>query len=414
LRRIYNIGNIPWYYALFIGAIIMFWAHGINQAQRVSENALKARNDGEFKKRLSSSDDNVGRLTFYTGILACIVSGGKLITLKRLKCLSGHFIVFILLVLASAWSTYAASKQFDIGFTDLRSDFGISTVFAYGLILIGYDPRAWHYAIKTISLLAFLTVLVVLPQIPNCLTLPYDIYRMYFVYFIAVLIWIAPAPLLAEEHTQAAKPLFVRSIPLFCLILICWASVSRSWIIQSAVCSLVVSWKCRKILSKHWPLFLSGIGISIVLFGVLFSDILLLSYDRLMDRITTDTRSGQYTIFFSQTSLRNFIQGCGLKATYVYHGTASYTHFDNQFMTMIFKMGIIFALGYFYLMIYPALRLLMTNVENKTYPVMVVLLHLLACLGLSVFYNLALFFPIIVVALCAGRCWYLLNHRAFL
>ena len=233
---------------------------------------------------------------------------------------------------------------------------------------------------------------------------------LYFVYYIVVLAWIAIVPIYISSGKFGRLPTIVRLLPLLCLTSICFSSVSRGWILQSLVMCFVAGWRFRKYLLKHLLPIAVIVAVVVYFLGVnLFFEVFTASYDRLLDRMNEDSRTGQYETFFEQVSIPDFIAGSGLNATYVCMGNVDYAHFDNQFITMTFKMGLIFTLGYLCLIVYPAIRLL-NRVKNKdAYPVTIVILHTLACLGLSIFYGLALSFAVVVVALCAGKCWYLIE-----
>lgn len=411
MRKQYTIFSINWYYALFIFGLTLFWALAMRKAQVVSSVVLQSRNKNQMEILLSDPNDPIARILFYLGLLAVLISFFYILKRNRLyKVFTKIFILYLLLIAASVISTIMASFDEEVGFADLRCDFGVFTVIAYGLVFVGCDKRAWGYILKTLAILAYITSAVIPFIFLNVLGASQDVYRLYFVYFIFALAWIAIAPVYINFGVLSHFPFLVRLLPLLCFTSISFACLSRGWILQSFIMCLLAGWKGRDFLLKHVILVSIILVIGIYVFASSpLIEVFTESYNRFVDRMNDDTRTNQYETFFNQVSVPDFIQGCGLKANYVLGNDIEYAHFDNQFVTMSFKMGLLFVLGYLLLLIFPAFKLFNRVKGPDVYPLIVIYLHLLATLGLSIFYGLKLSFTMIIVALCAGRCWYLLK-----
>ena len=59
-----------------------------------------------------------------------------------------------------------------------------------------------------------------------------------------------------------------------------------------------------------------------------------------LGRLTVDTRSGQYEVFFEQVSLSQLIMGQGIGATYSFSRFSNYSYIDNCNLVMAFRYGL--------------------------------------------------------------------------
>jgi hypothetical protein len=126
----------------------------------------------------------------------------------------------------------------------------------------------------------------------------------------------------------------------------------------------------------------------------------------LNDRLTEDSRSSQYTQFFGQVPATSLIAGLGPRATYTFNDQADYEYIDNQFLFILFKFGLPVLFGYGAVIIYPGLRLLLKRGRRSQWVLGVVfLLWTLAGLGLSIYQNITVTPPNLLIILLAGWCW---------
>ena len=402
----------PIRYGLLIAGIVLIWSAGIYDAYYSSANISESRNRKQFETDASGEQGVYGRVLLYPGMASCII-GSVLITLRSdvyrklpLQCL-----IFFFLFTYSIYNTFYSDAKVFTPY-DLRCDFGAITVLAYGLIFVGYDPKAWAYSRYTFTCLSYLTVFAVIPKLPGLMTLSPELQRLYFTKFISILALIACSPIITVNRNINLYTLAYRSVPLLFLLLLSFLTISRGWIVLSSVCVVFIMWYYKAVLKHYVVQLVYAFGITGLVLFLLFHETVGQTFTILLDRIQDDTRSNQYEALLSQIDLSSLIFGGGLFTKYTFFGI-DYGHFDNQFVTMIFKMGLFFVIGYMYLMVYPALRSIQHRAySGDVYDVMSILVHLFACLGLSVFYSLSLSLPVIVVAMCAGHIWYELDIHA--
>jgi hypothetical protein len=137
------------------------------------------------------------------------------------------------------------------------------------------------------------------------------------------------------------------------------------------------------------------------------------SFDSLKKRMTVDSRSGQYLIFFSQVSLSDLMLGRGPNATYVFGDSEKYQFFDNAYIWMAFIGGLPIMVSYFVLIILPGIKAYFRGARGDDAAASVlIILWGLACTGLST-YSLPSVTPYcFLLYLLAGRCLKFLAETA--
>ncbi|MGD0615978.1 MAG: hypothetical protein ABSA69_11110 [Verrucomicrobiota bacterium] len=147
--------------------------------------------------------------------------------------------------------------------------------------------------------------------------------------------------------------------------------------------------------------------LSAVVFGVGLWLLSLAAPERVLalkDRLTEDTRSGQYSQFFQQVPVTSLFAGLGPKATYTFNDRSNYDYVDNQFLFILFKFGLPVLLGYCAVVIWPGLRLLIgAGTQQQRLLGVFFVLWTLATFGLSIFHAITLNPQNLVVVLLAGR-----------
>jgi hypothetical protein len=162
------------------------------------------------------------------------------------------------------------------------------------------------------------------------------------VMYLSLLVWFAAYHLLSTPGT-AWLPRAARSMPLLACCLVAGYNQGRGWLLQ---CLLVF------LLLLARPLFLhetnaaskalkNGILAVLALAAAFF---LLVQFQPaaiqgLINRAAEDTRTDQYTQFFSQLGVFDLLVGKGPLGSYLLDGSP-YGYFDNQYIWMLLKPGL--------------------------------------------------------------------------
>ena len=129
----------------------------------------------------------------------------------------------------------------------------------------------------------------------------------------------------------------------------------------------------------------------------------------LLERLSDDTRSEQYRMFFSQVSLEDLVLGLGPKATYYYGPTdPEYQYFDNAFLWMAFIGGLPILISYCVLIVRPGLVAFFRRKNNGSEVAAsgcLLFIWTLVLGGLGVFSNPALSAYSYFICLMAGLCY---------
>jgi hypothetical protein len=229
------------------------------------------------------------------------------------------------------------------------------------------------------------------------------------VMYLSLLLWFAAYHLLSTPGA-AWLPRATRSIPLLACLLVAAFNQGRGWILQ---CLLVFLFLLAR------PLFLREAnaaskllknGILAVL-AMLVSFFLLLQFyplaiQGLIDRAAEDTRTEQYTAFFSQLGVFDLVVGKGPTGGYSLEGYGSnYGSFDNQFVWMLLKGGFLICLGYTVLVILPGFRLFLRARSERDYAAAAtVILWGLGLAGLSTYNTIGFSAQNYFILLLAGYC----------
>ncbi|MEO8132194.1 MAG: hypothetical protein ABI822_34175 [Bryobacteraceae bacterium] len=124
----------------------------------------------------------------------------------------------------------------------------------------------------------------------------------------------------------------------------------------------------------------------------------------LKERLTEDSRSGEYVLFFSRVGVEDLILGKGPQASYDRNGEES-QFLDNQFLWILFIGGIPALLCYSSLVLWPGVRpfLLRQPSRNRVLG-WIPILWGLAMLGVSTYLNIGTSAENILIILLAGKC----------
>jgi len=190
---------------------------------------------------------------------------------------------------------------------------------------------------------------------------------------------------------------------------------SRSFVLLATIALvlgilLTTRLDCRSLSTR---LFISSALTTLVVAGLYW--ILMMAaperFGSLNARLTEDTRTSQYSQFFQQIPPHNLLVGCGPKAAYTYNGQPNYEYIDNQFLYLLFKFGAPVVIGYFAVVLWPGLRHgIAPAARGSKLTAVIFWLWTLAGLGISVYHNISLTAPNLLIILLAGTA--LASHQA--
>ena len=184
---------------------------------------------------------------------------------------------------------------------------------------------------------------------------------------------------------------------------------NRSWVVIAILALLL---RYTYLNSGNARFNLSGLALKLVWFLALVSLTIFSiawlfpeQFTLLLDRLTQDTRSGQYRDFFDQVPVTDLIFGAGPLSSYSYKDNIHYEGIDNQLILLAWKFGAYSLIAYLLLVILPGIRLLASRLPRpeKGYALLLSL-WLLSSAGLSIFHMITQNPQNLLMVLVAGRC----------
>ena len=138
-----------------------------------------------------------------------------------------------------------------------------------------------------------------------------------------------------------SKKIKYSEITILCLFMtiIAFMISVRSWVLQTIIILLYTTLVKSDGMSRSKKIILFICGIIFVL--SIITSIMPSVFQTFTDRLSQDTRSGQYETFFSQISASSLVLGKGSEAGYLYGTNSNYLFFDNQFIFLMFHFGLI-------------------------------------------------------------------------
>lgn len=192
---------------------------------------------------------------------------------------------------------------------------------------------------------------------------------------------------------------WVSRIGTLMLLTAAFLTLSRSNIIVALLCTFLYfrrPYFARQIKFGAYVQIIITIGIGIWLFGWLVPD----AYSSMLERLFSDSRSGQYEQFFSQVSWWELFVGQGIGATYTFSRFEKFAYVDNANLVMAFRYGIIPTAGMLILLI-NSLWVAFKKRRSQTWQI--ILIWLLATNGLSVYLNYKISWGYFLIWLSVGR-----------
>ncbi len=170
-------------------------------------------------------------------------------------------------------------------------------------------------------------------------------------------------------------------------------SQSRGWLLQLVllgVCVTAGNLRFRKRESQRG--LLSGVRMVSIAVAACAAAVWILQtvepavLDKLVSRLTEDTRSEQYHQFFAQVDPSDLLVGKGPHASYRFESNSAYQYFDNGFIWMLFLAGLPMVVAYCLLIVLPGVALLMKARDSQSFGIgALLLMWTFALAGVSTF-----------------------------
>jgi hypothetical protein len=229
---------------------------------------------------------------------------------------------------------------------------------------------------------------------------------------LSLVLWFAAYQLLAAPKTSLLS-IAMRAIPVAACALVAVYNQGRGWLLLCVLALLLMA--LRPLFLRQQRAMVKVASILIFAAAVftltwfLLQQYYPMALEGLLRRLTADTRSEQYRLFFAQVGPLDLLLGKGPEAVYRNSfNRMSYSYFDNQFLWMAFKGGSVIALGYAFLVVLPGVRLLFAARDESDYAAAgTLVLWGLALAGLSTFNTISFsaqnFYMLILAGYCHAR-----------
>ena len=224
-----------------------------------------------------------------------------------------------------------------------------------------------------------------------------------------VLFWFGAFLLLKPgDSTRHSSP--VRLLPLVVCLMLALISQSRGW---TLLCVLIMggrlfgatdssSSRSKRRHPSWWQL--SWFVLLITAAGWFFAERFSPGVSGLKERLTEDSRSAEYVMFFSQVRLEDLILGKGPNASYDRNGEES-QFLDNQFLWILFIGGVPALVCYSSLILWPGVRpYLLRQPSRHRVLGIVLMLWALAMAGISTYFGIGTSVENLLIILLAGKC----------
>lgn len=285
------------------------------------------------------------------------------------------------------------------------------------LVFAGMNKSIWKKLDTTINLIAYLTAALAIYTIAKHKFIDVR-FNSGPVLLLVNLAWFAGWSLLTSDRVHGWR-LWLRTFPFVAFAFTAVFSQTRSWVLMSIL--MLVAFFFVKSPSRsrdeeaefiRLKIFVS-LAVVILIAGFLLQNELAASYGILKERISEDSRSGQYREFFAQVPLSDLILGRGPTGTWLF-GNREYQYFDNSFLWMAFIGGLPIAISYTVLVIFPGIMALIKGAMGDDAAAASLLLFWgIACLGVSTYSHPSLTPYSYLLCLLAGRCHSYLADNAW-
>ena len=311
---------------------------------------------------------------------------------------------FMMFVPALIWCIITVATDGTIASVVMRQYAPFMIIFA-GVFILGSDEILFQHTIKLSKYVMIIMVLATIyAELEFLLKFGFSSRSkssaIYVFYTEAFLSWSFYA-----FNTQKKRNNIVLRIGTIGLVLAAFLSLSRGNILVATL-SYVLCFRYLDYEKKYkWGSYLK-IVILILVVILLISQFFPTTIHSLVGRLTDDTRSLQYIEFFSQVSFTDLLVGGGTGATYSFKGNDNYEYFDNAYIVMAFRYGLIPVVGMLLLLLSSIVYAFKKKFSGCW---QTVLLWLLVTNGLSVYWNYRISFGYFLIWLSVGK---LLAHKS--
>ena len=323
----------------------------------------------------------------------------------------------VLSATAAIWAvvSYTAGEIFSRAIFSATGPF---VWFTLVFVMAGTDRRIWSYIDPVIRVLAYASTGLALRTLMTSEWRYYSGYSKYTAYAI-LLTWLGGWTLLTATRVRGFR-LLVRASPQIVAIVMAICALARSWTILSVL--IITAFILLR--SREQGSVVSGVRTLImvcvlcaVVGAVVYTTVpqtLSDSVNGLTARVDKDTRTAQYTAFFSVVPVADLLLGRGPKGTWYWKNfDVEYQYFDNGYLWMLFLGGVPTLLCYVAIVVWPAIRALRCDpLGADRAAVCLVLVWALALTGLSTYTLPSVGFTSFLVSLWVGRCHLILAERA--
>jgi hypothetical protein len=342
------------------------------------------------------------------GIMA-VISAGVLAAMKgqygRLN-LSTRIAFWLLQIAGVTWALVAYNWDDLISWKVLGSTgpfiwLTCITVFA------GMERSVWRLLEPLIRFISYATAIIALyTMIAANFTLDERVFSSSARYMV-LLMWFGGWTLITSWPCSVWR-LGLRSFPYVVFVISTIFTQTRSWMLMSIVLLLTVCLISKpKLTHSSWVkrLTIILVVVSILLLAwYLLQEPTSKALDAFANRAYEDTRTAQYSQFFSQVPLTDLILGRGPLGTWDWNGE-EYQYFDNAYLWMAFIGGLPILISYTILIILPGIRAFLNKAQdNDAASAILVIMWGLACTGFSTYSLPSLTPHNFLIALFAGRC----------
>lgn len=277
------------------------------------------------------------------------------------------------------------------------------------LVFAGMDRSIWKVLEPVIEIISYLTAALALFTI---ITTFGNLDERWFsapVQYMVVLMWFGGWTFLTAGDSRGLR-LFIRCVPFLVFVLTAIVTRTRSWFLMSILLLVVnlfflKSEKSEDIDNRGRRLVsFIAVGTMVLIIGYFLKDTLFVAFDAFLERGLEDTRTEQYSEFFSQVSVSDLLLGRGPQGTWFWQGD-DYQFFDNAYLWMAFIGGLPTLISYTILVIVPGLRAYFLGARgNDAAAAVLLILWGFACAGISTYISPSLSPYAYLIYLMAGRC----------
>lgn len=313
-----------------------------------------------------------------------------------------------LVLLTTVILNYLISGAGIFDMTQFMDKRGIGTWICLGLIFVGYDDKRFEL-FK--NLLIFSIFFISAIALYNFYDFGIGLYRSqalskYQVYAVNM-VWIIPYVFLILKNDKRLK--WIRLIFISMGIILALITQTRSFLIIYIITVLFDFYNTK---NKASYSVLAVIGAAGLVYLIMNTTIFSTSFELLLNRGTTDTRSTQLGVFLKQLNLIEIISGKGFFASYRF-GSNQWSAVDNQWLFLLWWGGLIPVLCYSYLCtIIPIKMMFLRRISYETkVECFVLILWVLALTGLAIFTTMSVDFFFFVISVILGRVLYKYSNR---